>query len=272
MRETLIVLACFIIGIALRSCRTLLLRKLGMLTFLATSFLIFFFIFDNVYIGLVGVLLWFFLPWLNLLTQIRQLRIPLKNRLSFSTPPSPEHFPNASRLIKEIELAEFDHITDNGWYWTGMQQYFRFFWNPETKSIASVCLCEQDQVAFAFVTVSSRTRDGRSIHTTNYPFSPTLKHAPKSSWAHLPCERNCFQSVSQDHHKHITRLNFTENDLMTPDPDEIIVQIETEMQAQIDHNIACGLIKMTDEEHFRYSVKGLFFLWFQSVKDMIRLC
>jgi len=59
---------------------------------------------------------------------------------------------------------------------------------------------------------------------------------------------------------------------MVPDPDELLAQIEEEMQRQIDHNVDCGLIKMTGDGHFQYSTKGLFFLWFQSVKDMIRLC
>ena len=61
-------------------------------------------------------------------------------------------------------------------------------------------------------------------------------------------------------------------DLLMPDPDEILNQVEREMKRQINHNLDCGLIRMADDGHFQYSTKGLFFLWFQSVKDMIRLC
>jgi len=272
MREFLIVLAFIIVGLALRSCRTLILRKMGALTFLAASFLSFYFLFETIYAGFLGAGLWFFLPWFDLLTRIRQQRIPLKNRLKLHTPPSEDHFPNASRLVREIEEAEFDHVTDSGWDWAGMQQYFRFFWNPEAKSVAAVCLCEQEQVAFAFVTVSSRAPDGRSIHTTNYPFSPTLKHSPEAHWDHLPCERNCFEAIYRDHERHLAKLSIAPESLMVPDPDELLAQIEEEMQRQIDHNVDCGLIKMTGDGHFQYSTKGLFFLWFQSVKDMIRLC
>ena len=57
-----------------------------------------------------------------------------------------------------------------------------------------------------------------------------------------------------------------------PDPDEVLEQVEAEMRRQIDHNVDCGLITMTGDGHFKYSTKGLFFLWIQSVKDMIRLC
>ena len=272
MRCFLIVLACLIIAVALRSCRTLLLRKLGALAFLVASFLAFYFACGSITAGLFGVALWFLLPWIDLLTRIRRMKLPLSNRLNLSAPPSEDHFPNASRLVREIEEAEFDHVTDSGWNWSGMQQYFRFFWNPEARSIAALCLCEHKQVAFAFVTISSRAPDGRSVHTTNYPFSPTLKHAPSAHWDHLPCERNRFEAICHDHRKHLEKLHIEESQLLMPDPDEVIDQVEKEMKNQIDHNLKCGLIRVIDGHFFQYSAKGLFFLWIQSVKDMIRLC
>ncbi len=272
MHNFLIILACLIVGIALRSCRTLLFRKLGALTFLIASFLTFYLLFGSLWAGVFGAALWFFLPWYDLLTRIRKQRIPLENRLNQQSPPSEDYFPNAPRLIHEIEEAEFDHVIDSGWDWAGMQQHFRFFWNPEAKAVAAVCLCEQEQVAFAFVTVSSRAPDGRSIHTTNYPFSPTLKHSPHVHWDHLPCERNNFEAIYRDHESHLAKLGISRESLMMPDPDEVLKQVEEEMQRQIDHNVDCGLIEMTGDGHFRYSTKGLFFLWIQSVKDMIRLC
>jgi hypothetical protein len=272
MQNFLIVLACVVIGVALRSCRTLILRKLGALTFLGASFLTFWLGFGSIAAGLLGAALWFLLPWFDLLTRIRLMRLPIENRLKLRTPPSEDHFPNASRLIHEIEKAEFDHVTDSGWDWAGMQQYFRFFWNPEAKAIAAVCLCEHDQVAFAFVTISARAPDGRTVHTTNYPFSPTLKHTPEAHWDHLPCERNCFESVYTDHQRHLNKLKIPSKELLMPDPEEVLEQVESEMKRQIDHNLDCGLIKMTGDGYFQYSTKGLFFLWIQSVKDMIRLC
>ncbi|MFT6863019.1 MAG: hypothetical protein ACJAVK_001580 [Akkermansiaceae bacterium] len=272
MREFLIVLACIIIAIALRSCRTLILRKIGALTFLVASFVTLYFALESVCAGSIGVALWFFLPWFDLLTRIRHLRIPFDNRLELRAPPSEDHFPNASRLIREIEDAEFDHVTDSGWDWVGMHQYFRFFWNPEARAVAAVCLCEHEQVAFAFVTVSARSPDGRTIHTTNYPFSPTLKHPPEAHWDHLPCERNRFDAIFKDHLRHLQKMKIDPKDLLMPDPDEMLEEFESEMKKQITHNLECGIIRMTDDDYFQYSTKGLFFLWFQSVKDMIRLC
>ncbi|MGJ8694926.1 MAG: hypothetical protein ACSHYF_01290 [Verrucomicrobiaceae bacterium] len=272
MREFLIVLACVIVGIALRSCRTLLLRKLGALVFLIATALAFSFICGCWWSGIIGIGLWFLFPWFDILTRIRQLRLPLNNRLSYKTPPSEDYFPNASRMISEIEEAGFEHVIDSGWNWAGMQQYFRIYWNPELKAVASVCLCEHESVAFAFATISAHSDEGLAIHTTNYPFSPTLKHPPNSRWDHLPCEKNRFPMVFHDHEKHLARLKIGPDCLLMPDPDEVVSRIENEMRNQIDHNVDRGLITLTGDGHFRYSVRGLFFLWKQSVKDMIRLC
>ena len=272
MQKFLIVLSALIVGFALRSCRTLLLRKIGAFTFLLASALSFYFIFGCWWAGVIGLLLWFFIPWIDLLTRARKLRNPLNNRLNFRTAPSEDYFPNAARMIEEIEEADFEHIVDCGWDWVGMHQFFRIFWHPEARAVASVCLCEHGNVAFAFATVSCRTTDGRNIHTTNYPFSPTLLHSPDASWEHLPCEKNRFPMVFHDHERHLEKLNIKGSDLAIPDPDDIIQRLENEMKHQLDHNLKQGLIELTGDGFFRYSNRGLFFLWKQAVKDMIRLC
>ena len=272
MRESLIVLSTLIVGFALRSCRTIFLRKLGALTFLLSSALVCYFVCGCWWAGVLGLILWFFIPWIDLLSRVRHLRLPKDNRLNFKTPPKEDYFPNAARMIEEIEEANFAHVADRGWSWAGMQQYYRIFWHPEARAMASVCLCEHDNVAFAFATICCRAADGQNVHTTNYPFSPMLKHAPESSWLHLPCEKNRFPMVFHDHEIHLEKLKLTENDLKIPDPDEIIEAIEAEMRRQIEFNVEQGVITSADEKTFRYSRRGLFFLWKQSVKDMIRLC
>lgn len=272
MREFLLVIAAIVVGFALRSCRTLFFRKLGALCFLISSALSFYFIFGSICAGVIGTLLWFFLPWFDLFMRVRKLKHPLSNRLRFQKSPSPEYFPNAGRLINEIEEAEFEHILDSGWNWVGMQRYYRIFWNPEVKAIAALCLCEHENVAFAYVTISSRTENGQNIHTTNYPFSPALQHPPLALWRHLPCEKNSFPMIFHEHEQHLADLKIEEKDLLLPDPAMITEQIEEEMRKRIDHNTERGLISLTGDGHFRYTKRGLFFLWKQAVKDMIRLC
>lgn len=271
-RETLIVVGLVVFAAAFRSCRRNWSRKVGALTFLVASFFALFFLTKCWWAGVLAVLAWFFLPWVELLGRVRKLRLPVENRLQHRTPPEDEFFPNASRALAAMSDAHFEHVGDAAWHWSGMEQYFRLHWNPEEKAVATVCLCEQDNVAFAFISITSRTEDGRIYRTTNFPFSPTLKNAPGFSCNHVPCERNCFHQMLQDHSAYLRKLKIDSDDLALPDPDSLEGDIETEMKEQIEHNLKHGIIEPTGDGHFRYSTRGLFFLWKQFAKDMIRLC
>ena len=80
MREFLIVLGLLVLAVGLRSARSNLPRKLGALTFLAASFCLLYFLTGSLAGGLLGAGLWFFLPWIDLLTRIRRMRRDLRLR------------------------------------------------------------------------------------------------------------------------------------------------------------------------------------------------
>jgi len=272
MRETLIVIGLMVLAMALRSARMGLLRKLGALTFLAASFCLCYFITENLVGGVFGVLLWLFLPWVELLTRIRRMRLPLNNRLRHRELPNPSFFPNASESAAAMEEAGFEHVSDCGWEWAGMQQFFRLFWHPEERAVAAVCLCEQSDVAFAFVSITSYDDDGCTWRTTNFPFAPTLQCSPNVQWNHVPCDKSCFHEILTDHRNYLGRLRVPIGHLRMPDPEEIEDAIELEMRKQVEHNLAAGIIRLTGDGHFQYSTRGLIFLWGQFIKDMVRLC
>ena len=273
LREVLLVTGLLVFATALRSCGKAFTRKAGAVVILIATFVAFFFIFKgSILAGLLGASAWFFLPWIELLTRIRRLRLPLNNRLRYTTPPADSHFPHAPEAIDAIEENGFEHATDSAWEWGGMKQYFRIFWHPEMRAVATVCLCEQEEVAFAFISVTSRDARGRIWRTTNFPFSPTLKCNPEINWNHVPCDKSCFNIIMADHRDFLRRRNIEEAVLRIPDPDEVAHEIESEMRDQIDHNLTRGIIELTGDGHFRYSKKGLFFLWRQYIKDMVRLC
>jgi len=272
MRETLIVIGFFVFAFALRSARRNLLRKIGALVFLGASYSLFFFVSGSWVIGLFGVLLWFFLPWVELLTRVRRMRLPLNNRLRHREVPNPSFFPNAVEAAAAMEEAGFEHVSDCGWEWAGMQQFFRLFWHPEERAVAAVCLCEQSDVAFAFISITSHDSSGKTWRTTNFPFAPTLRCPPGVRWNHVPCEKSCFHQILEDHRQYLTRVNIQSDHLRVPDPEQIEDSIEREMRSQVDHNVASGIITLTEDGHFQYSRKGLVFLWGQFIKDMVRLC
>jgi len=273
MRETLVVVGLVLLGLGLRSARKGLSRKLGALMLLVAGFLMFWFLTGCAWAGvLFGVLPWFLLPWVELLTRIRRMRLPIDNRLCHQEPPDPSFFPNAPEAAVAMDEAGFDHVDDCGWDWSGMHQYFQLYWHPEERAEAAICLCEQGNVAFAFLTVTSRDKAGRTWRTTNFPFSPTLKCPPQLNWNHVPCERNCFHQILEDHRQYLRRMKVDPEALRIPDPEQMEEAIEAELQQQIRHNLEAGIIQPSGERHFEYSTRGLFFLWGQFVKDMVRLC
>lgn len=272
MRETLIVLGLFTLALALRSWRKNLARKIGAIVFLVATFAFFYFLSDNILVGIAGSLLWFLLPWIELLTHVRHLRMPLNNRLRHREFPNPSFFPNAIEATTGMEEAGFEHVSDCGWQWSGMQQHFQLFWHPEIRAVASVCLCEQSDVAFAFISLTSVDTNGKSWRTTNFPFAPTLRCPPDLVWNHVPCERSCFHQILSDHTTFLTKKKVPLDNLVIPDPEALEASIESEMREQVDHNLKTGIIELTKDDHFQYSKRGLIFLWYQFVKDMIRLC
>ncbi|MDX1679799.1 MAG: hypothetical protein R3242_03615 [Akkermansiaceae bacterium] len=273
MRETLIILGLGIMAAAMRSSRSRIMRKLGAVTLLVASFFLFYFLTGgNVLAGTVGVLVWAFLPWFELLTRIRRMRMPVDNRLKHKPLPNPAFFPNASEAAAAMDAEGFEHVSDCCWQWDGMSQYFRLYWNPEVRASAAICLCEQSDVAFAFISITSKDDDGKIWRTTNYPFAPTLCRPPAIEWNHLPCSQNCFHQILTEHLKYLERNQVKRKELDIPDPETIEQDIETEMRQQIEHNLDTGIIHMTEDGHFKYSKRGLFFLWLQFLKDMVRFC
>ncbi|MES2997375.1 MAG: hypothetical protein V4733_11255 [Verrucomicrobiota bacterium] len=273
MKETFTVIGLVILAVALRHSRRKLVRKLGALVFLAATFLAFYFCSGGmVCIGLTGVALWFFLPWIELLTRIRRMKLPLENRLHHESPPASSLIPNAPEAAVAMDDDGFDHVSDCAWRWDGMKQFFRLYWNPEERAVAAICLCEQSDVTFAFISISSTTACGKILRTTNFPFAPTLACPPDVLWNHLPCDCNCFHRILASHREWLEKKAISHHDLRVPDSETVEATIENEMSRLVRHNLGLGIIRLTGDGHFRYSPRGMFFLWGQFVKDMIRFC
>lgn len=272
MQHFLIIVALLVFGFGLRSCRTMILRKLGAIAMLFTSGLCFYYISDSVWIGLSAAFSWFLLPWVELLTRIRKMRMPLQNKLSQASATNLNLFPRAEQHIHDLEDEGYEHIRNCSWNIGGVEQHYQLFWNAETKSVASLCLCEQSNVTFTYLTITSRDLTNEVWRTTNFPFSHTLKPSPSVHWNQVSCANECALRLLKNHDRYLNKQGFLDEDLSIPDPDVIEEDIEAELRHQIDHNLQRGIISLSGDGHFHYTLKGLFFLWRQSVRDMIRLC
>jgi hypothetical protein len=255
------------------ACRTFphpALQKLGAAGVLATSYLIGWLFTGSQAVGALCAGSWLLLPWLEILTRIRKLRLPIEKNLRHRTPPQRESFPALQELTEEIEDESFEYVDDAGWDWEDYQQFFRLFYKAGERTQASICLIDQNNIAFYYLSVSSRAKNGTIWTTWNYPFSYSLKLAPGWRVNRLRSDQS-FLEMHESHKDWLRKNRVSLDDLESLDPDNIPKEIQRDLRAQVTHNIATGVLKQTQEGHICYSWRGMLFIWFQFLRDLVRL-
>ena len=265
----LLILGVAMLGIALRSFQHPIFQKLGALAILTTSFLIGWFITGHLAAGIACALSWFLLPWLEILTRIRKLRLPLDKSLRHKSPPSRDHFPWLDELTTEIEAEGFQHVDDAGWDWEDYQQFFRLFYKESDRSQSAICLIDQEPLAFYYLSISSRAKDGTIWTTWTYPFSNSLKISPRLKINRVRANQT-FVQLYESHQTFLLRNKVSTDQLEALNPDEITLDIQKDLRAQIAHNLTKGVLTPAGEGHIRYSWWGLFYIWIQFLRDLVR--
>ena len=59
-------------------------------------------------------------------------------------------------------------------------------------------------------------------------------------------------------------------ELLPLQAESLRADIERELRTQLEHNIARGILVRDKNEMIRYSVRGMFFLWGQFLREFIR--
>lgn len=268
--EILTVVGLLVAAFALKTFMQPAVRKLGAVLILVASFLAGYFLTDSYLGGVAGILLWFVLPLIPLLTRIRRLRLPVEKSLENRPPPTANQFPMLNDFTDEIEAEDFEYVSDKGWEWEDSRQYFRIFYHEEERQQAVICLNEQEDVSFAFVSIVCRTKYGQTYRTWNYPFSHTMKTTP-GVLMNTVAKADSFAALL-DAHRNFLGLNKVDpEEIQVEDEKSLQQAMEEEIRLQVRHNLDRGLIALSGEGTFRYSWRGLFFLWGQFVKDMVRL-
>lgn len=85
--ELCVVAAVGVLSVALRSFQNQAFFRIGTLGFIATSFLAGWLLGGSMVLGAVFASTWFLLPWLEILTRVRRLRLPLDRQLEKCPPP-----------------------------------------------------------------------------------------------------------------------------------------------------------------------------------------
>lgn len=268
--EILTVFGLLIAAIALKTFKQAAIRKAGAVLILGASYLAGLFLTDSHLGGAAGVMMWFVLPLFPLLTRVRRMRLPVEKTLERCPPPTANQFPMLNDFTEEIEKEEFEYVADKGWEWDDSKQYFRIFYHEEEKQQAVICLNVQEEMSFAFVSIVCRTRYGQTYRTWNYPFSYTMKTAPGVAMNTVP-NVDSFEGLMKSHREFLVSNQVNPDEILVEDEKSFQQAMEEEIRLQVRHNLDRGLIALAGEGTFRYSWRGLFFLWGQFVKDMVKL-
>ncbi len=271
MFPLLLILGVLFLAFALFSFHHAALRRLGGIAILAATGLAGYFLSGEIWVGAIAATAWFFLPWVELLTRVRKLRLPLDRSIAERTPPSSEKFPELRQLTRDIEELGFEHVDDAGWEWEDTSQFVRHFYNEAERSQASITLHEQGEICFSYTAISSKSASGGTTWMTwNCPFLPTMKLSPDIDLRRAPWAES-FAALQGEHQDFITDLGMITDDLSNTDPGTIPALFQEDTRRQVDHNLDQGLITLAGEGTFRYSWRGLFFLWTQTIKEMAHL-
>lgn len=266
----LLTLGVAVLSLAFRSFHHPFLRKLGAFGVLATSFILGWRVLGYLWLGVFLASLWLLLPWLEILTRVRRLTLPLEKNLRHKTPPNSEIFPALNEITEEIEGEKFEHVSDSGWDWEDYAQFFRLFYKTAERTQSAICLIDQRDVAFFYLSVSSRAKDGTIWTTWNYPFSYSLKLVPQWRVNRLRGDQS-FLQIYESHRQFLNQNRVRLEDLEELDADQIQSEIQKDLRAQINHNIAAGVLTQNAAGEIRYSWRGMIFIWFQFLRDLVRL-
>src|SRR5438067_11755055 len=97
------------LAVALRSFQSSFSQKAGAIAILVVSYLPVYFISDSHVLGAVAAAEWLFLPWVEILTRIRALRLLKEKQLRPKSPPSSDTFPPLNDITRQIENEGFMH-------------------------------------------------------------------------------------------------------------------------------------------------------------------
>jgi hypothetical protein len=264
-----ITLGVAVLSVALRSYQTPLAQKVGAAGILAASFLAIYFITGNWVLGLLSAMSWLFLPWLEILTRIRALRLPREKTLRPKSPPSAEVFPTLDEITREIENEGFAHVNDAGWDWEDYKQFFRLFYKEEDRAQATICLNEQNDLSFYYLRISSRAKEGTIWTTWNYPLSYGLKLTPQFRINRQRPDQSFWQ-LYQSHREFLRSHRVETNVIDALDEERIGLEIEYDLREQIAHNLKQGVLTQTAGGEIKYSWRGMIYLWCQFLLDLVR--
>ncbi len=270
MSQFLLVAGVLLLSMAFRSIAHPLAQRCAFLALLTASYLIGFYLSGSWQVGALCVVSWFLLPWVEILTRVRRMRLSTVEKLKSRFAPGRDDFPALVPLTEELEEAGFEKLDDAGWDWGEQAQFVRLFAKEDEALQATICLVDQENFAFYYLSLTSRRRDGALWTTWNYPFSYAMKLPPSIRVQRVPGEAGV-EEMLEAHRRFLEREGVEQGSLEVVDAEGVIDSLQRDLEMQIDHNLKVGLLRPGEEGSVRYSWRGCFFIWCQFLRDFVRL-
>lgn len=166
-----------------------------------------------------------------------------------------------------MEELGFEYVDDVDWNHDDTRHFYRLFYDPKERVSASICLLEQDSFSFFYVTFTSRAADGRFFMTWNYPFSYGMHLLPQTVMNKVD-EELSVEELALCHIKFLRKQHDFE--LVPMEAEDLRAEIEKDLRTQLEHNLARGILVRDKNEMIRYSVRGMFFLWGQFLREFVK--
>src|SRR6185436_8103249 len=179
MSHLLLIVGLLIFAYACRTYQNRYVSKAGWLAVLVATYLGAYFVTGSHAWGWAALGMWFVFPWVEIVGRVRKLRFPLRSEVKHRFPPSRDVFPDLTQISDEVEEAGFEKADDAGWKWEETDHFVRIFYHPGKMLQASISVAQQEEFVFSHASLTTRTVDGITLVTTNYPFSFTMRPAPR---------------------------------------------------------------------------------------------
>ena len=103
--------------------------------------------------------------------------------------------------------------------------------------------------------------------TWNYPFSYGMHLLPKTVLNKVDEDLDV-EELALSHMEFVGHQGALE--LVPMDAAGLRMDIEKDLRRQLEHNIARGILIRDKNEMIRYSVRGMFFLWGEFLREFVR--
>ncbi len=266
----LLISGCALCSWSLRTFSLPLLRLLGGFGVLFTSFLAGWLLGGEIWLGVLFVMTWALLPWLEIYSRTKNVEWVENTPLTPRLPPTSEDFPDLLAITEEFESEGCEYVADMGNETDHISHFYRLFYHPEYRIQIELSFVQAPSFAFHYCTFTCYSIDGKTQYTSSsHPFSYMLQSAKNYKIYMLDIVAG-FADMLQEHLDFLSFLEVSTEQLQVLNPTDFVKNIEQSYFEQVKHNLEIGFLERKKDNRIQYTWKGMFYLWGFCAFDLLR--